>query len=135
MLMERYNLLFCWFVGLSIDDAVWDHSVFSKNRDRLLEHGVVEQFCTEVMGLADQCGLLSEERFSVDRTLIQAWASHKSFRNKDGSDEPVHPGGGAMWRLTGRVKRAVMTRISRPLIHTRGGSRRVRRARLSWAMC
>lgn len=94
MLMERYNLLFCWFVGLSIDDAVWDHSVFSKNRDRLLEHGVVEQFCTEVMGLADQCGLLSEEHFSVDRTLIQAWASHKSFRHKDGSDEPVHPGGG-----------------------------------------
>ncbi len=95
MLMEqmRYNLLFRWFVGLAIEDAVWDHSVFSKNRDRLLEHEVVEAFFTEVMSLADKQGLLSREHFSVDGTLIQAWASHKSFRPKDGSDDPPAGGG------------------------------------------
>lgn len=95
-LMEqiRYNLLFRWFVGLAIDDPVWDHSVFSKNRDRLLEHEVVEAFFTEVMGLADKAGLLSKEHFSVDGTLIQAWASHKSFKPKDGSNDqtPAGPG-------------------------------------------
>jgi transposase len=95
MLMEqmRYNLLFRWFVGLAIEDAVWDHSVFSKNRDRLLEHEVVEAFFTEVMRLADRQGLLSREHFSVDGTLIQAWASHKSFRPKDGPNEPPTGGG------------------------------------------
>jgi len=94
-LMEqiRYNLLFRWFVGLAIDDPVWDHSVFSKNRDRLIEHEAVDKFFTEVMALADQRGLLSQEHFSVDGTLIQAWASHKSFRPKDGDDGgPGTPG-------------------------------------------
>jgi transposase len=90
----RYNLLFRWFVGLAIDDAVWDHSVFSKNRDRLLEHAVVEAFFTEIMQLADAKGLLSKEHFSVDGTLIQAWASHKSFRPKDGSDDQTPSGPG-----------------------------------------
>lgn len=88
----RYNLLFRWFVGLAIDDAVWEHSVFSKNRDRLLENSVVEAFFGEVMRLADARGLVSKEHFSVDGTLIQAWASHKSFRPKDGSDDQ-RPGG------------------------------------------
>ena len=94
-LMEqiRYNLLFRWFVGLAIEDAVWDHSVFSKNRDRLLEHQVVEGFFAEVLRLADRQGLLSKEHFSVDGTLIQAWASQKSFRPKDGADDQ-RPGGG-----------------------------------------
>ena len=90
----RYNLLFRWFVGLAIDDAVWDHSVFSKNRDRLLENAVVEAFFTEIMQLADAKGLLSKEHFSVDGTLIQAWASHKSFRPKDGSDDQTPSGPG-----------------------------------------
>ena len=95
MLMEQmqYNLLLRWFVGLAMEDVVWNHSVFSKNRDRLLEHEVVESFFTEVMALADKQGLLSREHFSVDGTLIQAWASHKSFRRKDGSDD-LPPGGG-----------------------------------------
>jgi len=89
----RYNLLFRWFVGLAIDDAVWDHSVFSKNRDRLLEHQVIEAFFTEIMQLADAKGLLSKEHFSVDGTLIQAWASHKSFKPKQGGDDgPAGPG-------------------------------------------
>jgi transposase len=98
-LMEqiRYNLLYRWFIGLAIDDEVWDHSVFSKNRDRLLGHAVVERFFTEVMQLADKRTLLSKEHFSVDGTLIQAWASHKSFvRKADGSggDDPGVGGGG-----------------------------------------
>lgn len=95
-LMEqvRYNLLFRWFIGLAIDDEVWDHSVFSKNRDRLLEHAVVERFFTEVMRLADQRKLLSKEHFSVDGTLIQAWASHKSFVPKDGNGPAAGGTGG-----------------------------------------
>lgn len=90
----RYNLLFRWFVGLAMDDAVWDHSVFSKNRDRLLEHAVVEAFFAEVMRLADAKGLLSKEHFSVDGTLIQAWASQKSFKPKDGSNDQTPSGPG-----------------------------------------
>jgi hypothetical protein len=73
---------------------VWDHSVFSKNRDRLLEHAVVEAFFTQIMQLADAKGLLSKEHFSVDGTLIQAWASHKSFKPKDGSDDQTPSGPG-----------------------------------------
>jgi transposase len=96
-LMEqvRYNLLYRWFIGLAIDDEVWDHSSFSKNRDRLLEHAVVERFFTEVMTLADKRNLLSKEHFSVDGTLIQAWASHKSFTPKDGSSDDANSGGGS----------------------------------------
>lgn len=95
MLMEpmRYNMLFRWFVGLAMDDAAWDRSVFSKNRDRLLDHEVIEAFLTEVMTIADQRGLLSKEHFSVDGTLIQAWAGHKSFVAKEGSDDPPQGGG------------------------------------------
>jgi IS5 family transposase len=95
-LMEqvRYNLLYRWFIGLAIDDEVWDHSSFSKNRDRLLEHAVVEYFFTEVMVLADKRKLLSKEHFSVDGTLIQAWASHKSFVRKDGRSDDANGGGG-----------------------------------------
>jgi len=89
----RYNLLFRWFVGLAIDDAIWDHSTFSKNRDRLLQHQVVERLFAEIMRVAGARGLLSTENFSVDGTLIQAWASQKSFRPKDGSDDQ-RPGGG-----------------------------------------
>ena len=81
LLMEEldYNLLFRWFVGLSMDDAVWDHSVFSKNRDRLLEADIVTQFLTHVLGLAREYDLLSDEHFTVDGTLIEAWAGQKSF--------------------------------------------------------
>ena len=95
-LMEqiRYNLLYRWFIGLAIDDEVWDHSTFSKNRDRLLEHAVVDRFFTEVMTLADKRRLLSREHFSVDGTLIQAWASHKSFSPKDGGSDDANGGGG-----------------------------------------
>ena len=107
-LMEqiRYNMLFRWFIGLAIDDPVWDHSVFSKNRDRLLEHEVIEAIFTEVMTLADKAGLLSKEHFSVDGTLIQAWASHKSFKRKDGGDDnkPSGPGRNAQANWKGKAR-------------------------------
>ncbi len=90
----RYNLLYRWFVGVALDEPIWDHSTFSKNRDRLLAHQVVEGFFAEVLRVADSRGLLSREHFSVDGTLIQAWASQKSFRPKDGSDDQTPGGGG-----------------------------------------
>jgi transposase len=91
MLMEQldYNLLFRWFVGLNVDEAVWDATVFTKNRDRLLEGDIAEAFFTAVMKQARQAKLLSEEHFSVDGTLLQAWAGQKSLRRKDSSvDKP-----------------------------------------------
>jgi transposase len=90
LLMEQldYNLLYRWFVGLGVDDAVWDHSVFSKNRDRLLEADVAAKFLAAVLAHPQVKPLLSDEHFSVDGTLIEAWASLKSFRAKDGEDEP-----------------------------------------------
>ena len=93
-LMEQidYNLLFRWFVGLSMDDAVWDASTFSKNRDRLLEADVAHEFLSSLLGLPQVKRLLSSDHFSVDGTLLQAWASMKSFRRKDGSDEPPTSG-------------------------------------------
>lgn len=90
----RYNLLFRWFVGLSIDDEVWNHSTFSKNRDRLLEQEVIPELFAEVVKLAGKKDLLSAEHFSVDGTLIQAWASHKSFVKKDDAGTPPSAGGG-----------------------------------------
>jgi len=93
-LMEQidYNLLFRWFVGLGIDDGVWDHSTFSKNRDRLLDADVAAKFLAAVLRHPKVKRFLSDDHFSVDGTLIEAWASLKSFRAKDGSDEPPAPG-------------------------------------------
>jgi transposase len=87
LLVEQidYNLLFRWFVGLGMDDAIWEHSVFSKNRDRLLTSAVAQRFFAEVNRQAQK--FMSDEHFTVDGTLIQAWASQKSFRSKDGSDD------------------------------------------------
>lgn len=94
MLVEQidYNLLFRWFVGLPMDAAVWHATVFTHNRDRLLEADVAREFLASLMGLAPVRKLLSNEHFSVDGTLIDAWASMKSFRPKDGSGEPPAPG-------------------------------------------
>jgi transposase len=96
LLIEQleYNLLFRWFVGLGIDDAVWVPTVFTKNRDRLLEGEIAESFFEEVLGQARAADLLSSEHFSVDGTLIEAWASQKSFQRKDGSggDSDNDPG-------------------------------------------
>jgi transposase len=86
LLMEQldYNLLFRWFVGLSMDDEVWDASTFSKNRDRLLEGEIAERFLQAVVEQASAKGLTSDEHFSIDGTLIEAWASQKSFKPKGG---------------------------------------------------
>ena len=93
-LMEQldYNLLFRWFVGLSIDAPVWDASVYSKNRDRLVAGDVAARFLATVVDSARVRRLLSEEHFSVDGTLIEAWASMKSFRPRDGGDDDPPPG-------------------------------------------
>ena len=85
----NYNLLFSWFVGVAIDDAVWNHSTFSKNQGRLLEHAVIPELFAEVVKLAGQREPLSTEYFSIDGMLIQAWASRKRFVRKDGSDESL----------------------------------------------
>jgi transposase len=89
-LMEQlnYNLLFRWFVGLNLDDPVWDASVFSKHRDRMLEGDVARAFFDRVLVLAKEHRLLSEEHFTVDGTLIQAWAGQKSFQRQDAKDAP-----------------------------------------------
>jgi transposase len=96
LLMEQldYNLLFRWFVGLNADEVVWDPTVFSKNRDRLLDGDVAQAFFTEVLELARGHQLLSDEHFTVDGTLLEAWAGHKSFKRKDAppADPPADTG-------------------------------------------
>jgi transposase len=96
LLMERleYDLLFRWFVGIGVDDPAWDHSVFSKNRDRLLEGDIAAKFLAAVLAHPRVKRLLSSDHFSVDGTLIQAWASMKSVKPKDGAGEPPADGGG-----------------------------------------
>jgi transposase len=89
LLMEQldYNLLFRWFVGLEMDDPVWDASSFSKNRERLLSGDIGRRFLEQTVAQAREAGLTSDEHFSVDGTVLEAWASHKSFKKKDGSDD------------------------------------------------
>jgi transposase len=96
LLMERleYDLLFRWFVGIGVDDAAWDHSVFSKNRDRLLEGDIAVKFLAAVLAQPQVKKLLSSDHFSVDGTLIEAWASMKSVKPKDGAGGPPAQGGG-----------------------------------------
>ena len=88
-----YNLLYRWFVGLGMDEAVWNHSTFSANRDRLLNEAIARSFFARVLILAEWQGLVSDEHFSVDGTLIEAWASMKSFVKKDGAPPPPEGGG------------------------------------------
>src|SRR5260370_38899960 len=94
MLLEqlRYNLLFRWFVGLSLEEQVWDATVFSKNRERLLEGDIAQVFFEAVCRQAEEKSLLSDEHFTVDGTLLEAWASKKSYQKKD---EPPHQGSGS----------------------------------------
>ncbi len=105
-LVERleFDMLFRWFVGLSLDETVFDASTFSKNRDRLLTHEIAQGFLASLLGLPEVKRLLSAEHFSVDGTMLKAWASMKSFRPKDGSGEPPSPGrnGEADFRKTKR---------------------------------
>ena len=93
MLMEQleYNLLFRWFVGLAANDPVWHPTVFTKNRDRLLEGAVSEEFFSLVVAQARAKKLLSDEHFTVDGTLIEAWAGQKSFQRKKSDDDRLNP--------------------------------------------
>jgi transposase len=98
MLIEQlqYNLLFRWFVGMEMDETVWNHAVYSKNRERLLNEEIAESFFQRVLERAKP--YMSDEHFTVDGTLIEAWASHKSFRPKDGTGTPPEPGGDVDFR-------------------------------------
>jgi transposase len=93
MLMEQleYNLLFRWFVGLSANEPVWHPTVFTKNRDRLMEGEVAEEFFSLIVNQAKKKRLLSSEHFTVDGTLIEAWAGQKSFQRKDNGNDPLNP--------------------------------------------
>lgn len=108
-LMERleFDLLFRWFVGIGVDDPAWDHSVFSKNRERLLEGDIAAKLLSAILAQPRVKRLLSTDHFSVDGTLIEAWASQKSFRPKDGSGDAD---GGANFH--GHQRRGVS--VSRP---------------------
>jgi transposase len=123
-LMERleFDLLFRWFVGLGIDDAVWDHSVFSKNRDRLLEGEIAAKFLSAVLAQPGVKRLLSTEHFSVDGTLIEAWASMKSFRPTDGSNEPPADGAEETRKRTFTARGDRTKRTPRPPIPKRGST-------------
>jgi transposase len=106
-LMDRleFDLLFRWFVGLGVDDPVWDHSTFSKNRDRLLAGDIAAKFLAAVLNQPRVKRLLSNEHFSVDGTLVAAWASAKSFKPKDGSgDDDVGPGRNAERNFRGKKR-------------------------------
>src|SRR5471030_182907 len=96
LLMEEidYSILFRWFVGLNLDDAVWDATTFTKNRDRLLEAAVAKEFLAQVVERARMAGLVSDEHFTVDGTLLEAWASLKSFQPKEQktAEPPDDPG-------------------------------------------
>jgi transposase len=106
LLMEQldYNLLFRWFVGLGMDDAVWSPTTFTKNRDRLLDGDIAAAFFEVVLIHADTERLLSDEHFTVDGTLLEAWASQKSFRPRD-EDPPVDGGGNPTVNFHGERRR------------------------------
>jgi len=107
-----YNLLFRWFVGLGIDDPVWDATTFTKNRERMQESEIAAKFFDEILQQARQAGLISKEHFTVDGTFIEAWASQKSFRKKDGTGDPPGPGRNAALDFHGE-KRTNETHESR----------------------
>src|SRR5580692_1760441 len=107
----EYNLLFRWFVGLTIDEPVWDHSTFTKNRERLIEAKVARKLLRRVVRNAKAARLLCNEHFSVDGTLIESWAAVKSMRRRDGKDEPPGPGRNPMVNFHGE-RRTNETHVS-----------------------
>ena len=135
LLMERleYDLLFRWFVGIGVDDAVWDHSVFSKNRDRLLEGDIAAKFLAAVLAQPKVNKLLSSDHFSVDGTLIEAWASMKSVKPKDGAAGRRRKAAGAMPKRTSMARNARTTPMLRPPIPMPGSTAKVKARRRSCA--
>jgi transposase len=137
-LMEQltYNMLFRWFVGLSMDAPVWDVTVFTKNRDRLLAGDIARGFLTAVLADPKVKPLLSSEHFSVDGTLIEAWASIKSFVPKDGGDETPAPGRNAERDFMARsaaTRRTPPPPIPMPVCSAKGKASRLNFA--TWGMC
>jgi transposase len=138
-LVERieFDLLFRWFVGLSIDEKVFDASSFSKNRDRLLTEETAQRLLSSLLALPEVKGLLSAEHFSVDGTLLKAWASMKSFRPKDGSGEPPAPGrnGEMDFRATKRSNETHASTTDRDArLFKKGGGQESRLAYLGHAL-
>jgi len=129
-----YNMLFRWFIGLAMDAPVWDVTVFTKNRDRLLEGDIARGFLVAILADPQVKPLLSAEHFSVDGTLIEAWASMKSFRPKDGGGEPPAPGRNGERDFRGEPT----TRMLQPPTPTRDCSANPRGKLLNcaiWGMC
>jgi transposase len=128
LLMEEmdYNLLFRWFVGLNADDEVWDATTFTKNRDRLLEADVAKEFLAQVVAQAQAKGLTSDEHFTVDGTLLEAWASAKSFQPKEGKQPPPDDPGNPTMNFRGE-KRSNETHASKTdphaLLARKGGGK------------
>ena len=109
-----FNMMFRWFVGLSMEEAMWDHSTFSANRDRLLKESIMRRFFDGVLAIAEWAELVSDEHFSVDGSLLRAWASHKNMAARDGSDEPPGPDQGRNPEVDFRgKKRSNKTHVSR----------------------
>ena len=136
LLMEQidYNLLFRWFVGLPMDTPVWHPTVFTHNRDRLLEADVAREFLAVLLALPKVKRLLSDDHFSVDGTLIDAWASMKSFRPKDGSGDPPDPGRNpVLSACLGRQSKGASATFARRSARTRRMPRRPIRMRASTA--
>ena len=127
MLMEQleYNLLFRWFVGLNMDEAVWVPTVFTKNRDRLLEGGVAEKFFQLVLTQARVADLLSDEHFSVDGTLIEAWASVRSSRHRRQTIQAIR-------RWTSTARSAATTPMNQPRTQTRAWRARAVGMKPNW---
>ena len=99
LLEQLHYLLYRWFVGLSPDDPIWHPTILTKNRERLLNEQVMGRFLEKLMAAPEVKPLLSDEHFSVDGTLLQAWASHASLERIDGQDEPPPPPSGPGIRL------------------------------------
>jgi len=121
-----FNMMYRWFVGLTLDEAIWDHSTFSANRERLLKESVMREFFGGVVAIAEWAELVSDEHFSVDGSLLRAWASHKSMAARDGSDEPPGPDQGRNPEVDFRgKKRSNATHVSRTdpesLLASKGG--------------
>jgi|JI10StandDraft_1071094.scaffolds.fasta_scaffold635680_1 transposase len=109
-----FNMMYRWFVGLSMDEPMWDHSTFSANRERLLKECIMRRFFEGVLALAEWADLVSDEHFSVDGSLLRAWASHKNMAARDGSDEPPGPDQGRNPEVDFRgKKRSNETHVSR----------------------
>jgi transposase len=133
MLMEQleYNLLFRWFVGLNMDEPVWVPTVFSKNRDRLMEGDVAQKFFDRILEQAEAANLTSDEHFSVDGTLIEAWASQKSFQRKDSRNNRLRMIR-VIRRSTFMARSGVTIRMSRRPTRMRGWRARAAATNRSW---